>query len=137
MIDISRDIIGAAIEVHKALGPGLLEKCYEKALKYELELRGHTVRQQGQVKIKYKGIDLSSLDCDEVPMRFDLVVDDCIVLELKSVECLRPVHFKQMRTYLHFLNIPIGLIFNFNVSNLMKEGFGRVVLNYGGTVGEQ
>ncbi len=130
MKDISREIIGAAIEVHKELGPGLLESCYEKALKYELELRGFSVRQQGRVPIKYKGIDLSNEFDDVHTLRFDLVVNDSIVIELKSVEELKPVYFKQLRTYLHFLNIPIGLLFNFNVSNLMGEGFGRVVCGY-------
>ena len=135
MKDVSKDVIGAAIEVHKSLGPGLLERCYEKALKYELELRGHNVRQQGRVPIMYKGIDLS-IDAEDTPMRFDLVVDDSVVIELKAVENLKPVHFKQLKTYLRFLNIPIGLLFNFNVSNLMGEGFGRVVLGYEDLEGE-
>ena len=130
MKDISREIIGAAIEVHKELGPGLLESCYEKALKYELELRGFSVRQQGRVPVMYKGIDLSNEFDDVHALRFDLVVNDSIVIELKSVEEIKPVYYKQLRTYLHFLNIPIGLLFNFNVSNLMGEDFGRIVCGY-------
>ena len=135
MKDISRDIIGAAIEVHKILGPGLLEMCYEVALEHELKLRGHQVSRQGEVPIFYKGVNLSRTGKDEVLLRYDLVVDDCLVIELKSVEELKPVHFKQLKTYLHFLEIPVGLLFNFNVSNLMKEGFGRVVLGFEGEVG--
>lgn len=127
MKDISRDVIGAAIEVHKELGPGLLEKCYERALKHELELRGHTVKRQERVPIMYKGVDLSLEDDETRALRFDLVVDDCLVVELKSVEELKPVYYKQLRTYLHFLNIHIGLLMNFNCCNLMKEGFARVV----------
>ncbi len=88
------------------------------------------MRQQGRVPIKYKGIDLSNEFDDVHTLRFDLVVNDSIVIELKSVEELKPVYFKQLRTYLHFLYIPIGLLFNFNVSNLMGEGIGRGVWGY-------
>ncbi len=130
MKDISNDIIGAAIEVHKALGPGLLENCYQKALAYELTLRGHNVKTEGKVPIMYKGVDLSDTMDGNHALRYDMVVDDCIVIELKSAEELKPVHFKQLLTYLRFLHIPIGLLFNFNVNNLMREGFGRVVSGY-------
>ena len=130
MVDISHDVIGAAIEVHKHLGPGLLEKIYERALKHELELRGYKVKRQERVPIIYKGVDLSAEDDEANALRFDLVVDDSLVIELKSVEELKKVYFKQLRTYMHFLNIPIGLLFNFNVTNLMDEGFGRVVEGY-------
>lgn len=128
--DISNDVIGAAIEVHKVLGPGLLESCYEKALKHELELRGFRVKSQQRVPIMYKGIDLAQSDDEKSALRYDLVVDDCLVVELKSVEELKKVYFKQLRTYMHFLNIPIGLLFNFNVCRLMPDGFGRVVEGY-------
>lgn len=130
MEDISKDVIGAAIEVHKNLGPGLLEKYYERALKYELEQRGHKVRQQERVSVMYKGIDLAKEDDDTNALRFDLVVDNCLVIEIKSVEELKKVHFKQLRTYMKILNIPIGLLFNFNVVTLMKQGFGRIVEGY-------
>jgi len=136
MKDISNDVIGAAIEVHKHLGAGLLESCYEKALKYELELRGHNVKQQKRVPIIYKGIDLSIEENDVHHLRFDLIVDDCLIIEIKSVEALKPVHFKQVRTYLHFLNIHIGLLLNFNVSHLMSEGFARIVDGFEGEVGK-
>lgn len=124
--NLSSDIINAAIEVHKELGPGLLEKCYEKALAYELSMRGHNVKQQQPVSIFYKGVNISDTEDDNKAFRYDLVVDDTICIELKSVESLQKVHFKQLYTYLHFLNLPLGLLFNFNVCNLMKEGFGRV-----------
>lgn len=130
MKDISNDVIGAAIEVHKALGPGLLESCYQTALAYELTLRGHNVKTEGKVPIMYKGIDLSSSIDGVHSLRYDMIVDDCIVIELKSAEEIKPVHFKQLLTYLRFLNIPIGLLFNFNVNNLMREGFGRVVYGF-------
>lgn len=130
MKDISNDVIGAAIEVHKALGPGLLESCYQTALAYKLTLRGHNVKTEGKVPIMYKGIDLSSSIDGVHSLRYDMIVDDCIVIELKSAEEIKPVHFKQLLTYLRFLNIPIGLLFNFNVNNLMREGFGRVVYGF-------
>lgn len=130
MKDISKDVIGAAIEVHKELGPGLLERIYERALVHELQLRGHSVTQQGRVPIMYKGVDLASDDTAENALRYDLVVDNCLVVELKSVEQLKPVHFKQVKTYLKLLNIPIGLLFNFNVPRIMPDGFGRVVLGF-------
>ena len=110
MKDPSYDIIGAAIEVHKILGPGLLEKCYELALVRELELRGHKVLRQGCVPIVYKGVNISSSE-DVSQLRYDLVVDDSVVIELKSVEDVKPVHFKQLKTYMHFLDMKIIKIF--------------------------
>lgn len=130
MDDISNKIIGAAIEVHKHLGPGLLEKYYERALKYELKQLGFDVKQQERVPVMYKGIDLAKEDKGNDALRFDLVVNDSIVVELKSVEELKKVHFKQLRTYMKLLNIPTGLLFNFNVNRLMDEGFGRIVEGY-------
>lgn len=126
---LTGEIIGTAIDVHRGLGPGLLECCYESALKYELEKRGFSVKCQGKVPIVYKGIDLT-LNQERNPLRYDLVVNDSVVIELKSVEELNKLHFKQLRTYMRFLNISVGLLFNFNVCNLMKEGFGRVVVGY-------
>ncbi|MCQ2298448.1 MAG: GxxExxY protein [Bacteroidales bacterium] len=136
MKDNSYDIIGAAIEVHNNLGPGLLESCYEKALIHELKLRGHKTISQGRVPILYKGIDLSLNETNDSALRFDILVDDQIIIELKSVEKLKPVYFKQLKTYMRFMNVQIGLLFNFNVCNLMKEGFGRVVMGFDGEFGK-
>ena len=136
MKDNSYDIIGAAIEVHNNLGPGLLENCYEKALIHELNLRGHKTISQGRVPIMYKGIDISLNESKDSALRFDILVDDKIIIELKSVEEIKPVYFKQLKTYMKFMNVQIGLLFNFNVCNLMKEGFGRVVLGFDGEVGK-
>lgn len=127
--DLCGEIIGAAIEVHKALGPGLLEKYYERALKHELKLKGFNVRQQEAIHVMYKGIDLTDEDSSDI-LKFDLVVDDSVVIELKSVEELKKIHFKQLKTYMKILKIPIGLLFNFNVNNLMSEGFGKIIEGY-------
>lgn len=95
---ITKDIIGASIEVHKTLGPGLLEKVYERALTYELQLRGHKVDTQVRTPIMYKGVDVSiGL---EKPLKLDMLVDDEIIVELKSVEKLNEICTKQLLTYL-------------------------------------
>lgn len=129
-MDITKDIIGAAIEVHKELGPGLLETIYERALEYELHQRGFSVDRQQRVPIIYKGIDLTAGDSDDHALRYDLLVNDEVVLELKSVEELKKVHYKQLQTYLKLLDKKVGLLFNFNVYNLMGEGFKRVVNDF-------
>ena len=95
-----------------------------------MELRGYNVKQQERVPIMFKGVDLAQGLDDAHALRFDLLVEDKVVVELKSVEELKKVYFKQLRTYLHFLRKPIGLLFNFNVDNLMHDGFGRVVEGY-------
>lgn len=126
MEDITRDIIGAAIEVHKHFGPGLLEKIYERALEVELKQRGFKVSHQTNVPIVYKGVTISDEDTD---LHLDLFVNDTVIVELKSVVALEPINFKQLHSYLKLLQKPVGLIFNFNVINLMRDGFGRVILN--------
>ncbi len=117
--EITRDILDASIEVHKTLGPGLLERVYELALKKELELREHKVDSQIPIEITYKGTILSK------ELRLDLLVDDTIIIELKSVEELKNVHFKQLQTYLKLTNLRIGILINFNVT-LLKDGFHRI-----------
>ena len=111
-------IIGCAIEVHKRLGPGLLESAYEECLVYELVNAGLEVRRQVAVPIIYKGIKLS---CG---FRIDILVDDFIILELKSVEQFTPVHEAQILTYMKFSEVKIGLLINFNVK-VLKDGIKR------------
>ena len=119
--ELSEKIIGAAIEVHRAIGPGLLESVYEKALSHELKLQGFSVQQQVPVPLTYKGIDL------ECGYRLDLLVEDKVVIELKTVNHLLPVHEAQLLTYLKLTKKPLGFIFNFNVA-VLKDGIVRRVL---------
>ena len=110
---LSERVIGAAIEVHRALGPGLLERLYEQALVQELRLRGVAVETQVPVSFWYKGVEL-------VGQRIDLLVDRRIVLELKAVEQVVDAHLSQMLGYLRAGNFPLGLLINFNVPVLVR-----------------
>ena len=110
------DAIGASFEVYNALGPGLLESVYEKALIHELRLRGLNVSSQVPVEIVYKGETVGA------DLRLDIIVNDTLIIELKSVEALMPVHFKQVRTYMKLLDKPAGLLVNFDVSDF-KNGY--------------
>ncbi len=112
--DLSYKIVGCAINVHKELGPGLLESVYEKCLKYELELQGFDVKQQIKIPVHYKGIDL------DTDLRLDLLVNDTIVVELKAVENILPVHEAQLITYMKLLQKPQGLLINFHTDNITK-----------------
>lgn len=118
--DISFDIRGAAFEVQNELGPGLLESVYEAALCFELEQMGHHVKRQVGVPMKYKEIEF------EVGFRMDLLVDDLVVVEIKSVETLLDVHHKQLLTYLKLSGRKLGLLINFNTSSL-KSAIVRIV----------
>jgi GxxExxY protein len=117
---ISGKIIGAAIEVHKKLGPGLLESAYEECLCCEMQLRGIEFKRQVPLSLNYKGI---VLDCG---YRLDLLVENKVIVELKSVEALEPIHEAQMLTYLKLRNAWLGLIINFNVI-MLKDGIRRLV----------
>ena len=117
---ISSMIIGAAIEVHRHLGPGLLESDYEECLCRELALRGMRFARQVALPIEYKG---SKLDCG---YRLDVVVENKIILELKACENIEPIHKAQLLTYLKLSNIKLGLLLNFN-NEVMKDGIVRVV----------
>ena len=110
------DAIGASFEVYNVLGPGLLESVYEKALIHELKLRGLNVSSQVPVEIVYKGETVGA------DLRLDIIVNDTLIIELKSVETLMPVHFKQVRTYMKLLDKPAGLLVNFDVSDF-KNGY--------------
>ena len=108
--------VGAATEVYNHLGPGLLESIYEKAMIYELQSRGLKVTAQTPVEIKYKNVTIGS------DLRLDIFVEDKLIIELKSVEVLLPVHFKQVRSYMKLLNVSAGVLINFNVSDF-KQGY--------------
>ena len=110
------EAIGACYEVYNALGPGLLESVYEKAMMQELKLRGLSVKSQVPVEIVYKG-EVVGAD-----LRLDIILEDALIIELKSVEALAPVHFKQVRTYMKLLDKPAGLLVNFDVSDF-KQGY--------------
>lgn len=118
--ELSREIIGAAIEVHRHLGPGLLESSYEECLCHELFLRGLRFERQTPLTVKYKSVEL---DC---AYRLDIVVEQGVVLELKSVERILPIHEAQLLTYLRLMQCKLGMLLNFNVP-LMKQGIRRVV----------
>jgi GxxExxY protein len=120
--ELSYKIIGCAIEVYKTLGPGLLESVYEKALVHELSLIGIPVKSQVEVEMSYKGVNVGE------GLRLDLLVDDRIIVELKSVEEIKSVHYKQLLTYLKLMDKRLGLLINFNVTDIM-QGINRVVNN--------
>jgi GxxExxY protein len=116
--DITGDIIASAIDVHKALGPGLLESAYAACLALELVQRGHTVELKKAVPLVYKTIKL------EASYQLDMLVNGQVLVELKSVEALLPVHEAQMLTYLRLTGCPVGLLINFNVE-ILKDGIRR------------
>ena len=116
---VTGQIIGGAIEVHRALGPGLLESAYEECLARELSLRGTSFKRQQSLTIRYKNV---SLDCG---YRLDLVVEARVIVELKSVERLLPIHRAQLLTYLRLTGYRLGLLINFNVS-VLRDGIVRM-----------
>ena len=116
--NLTESIIGAAIEVHKELGPGLMESAYEECLCHELSVRNLPFKRQVPLAISYKNI---KLDCG---YRLDIVVGNTVVLELKSVEDILPIHEAQLITYLKLSKMPVGLLINFNVP-LLKDGIVR------------
>ncbi len=119
---ITFEIRGAIFDVYNTLGPGLLESVYEEALIYELQQRGLKVEQQKQVPIIYKGHELKT------DLRLDLLVEDCVIVELKSVEEMKKVFSKQLLTYLRLLDKKVGLLVNFNTDNILTS-ITRIVNN--------
>jgi len=117
---LSKEIIGAAIEVHRELGPGLLESAYEECLCHELYLRNVTFERQVLLPLHYKGLDL---DCG---YRLDILVDNLVIVELKTVDEIAEVHRAQLITYLRLKKLWLGLLINFNVP-VLKQGIIRVV----------
>jgi GxxExxY protein len=113
--ELSYQITGLAIKVHKALGPGLLESVYEKCLKYELQKNGFHVEQQMIVPVYYDELVF------DVDLRLDLLVNDCVVVELKAIENILPVHEAQLLTYMKLLKKPQGLLINFFTDNITRS----------------
>ena len=122
---LSNAVVGACVEVHRALGPGLLESVYEECLCRELSLTGVEFERQRSIPIQYKGVSL------DVGYRLDLVIADLLVVEIKSVEALLPIHQAQLLTYLKLTGITLGLLANFNVL-MMRQGIRRIVHNFDG-----
>jgi GxxExxY protein len=118
---MTQDVIGAAIEVHRDKWPGLLESVYQWCLSRELELRGYDVRSQKSVVIRYKGFER------EDPLKFDVLVNSCLLVEVKAVEKVNPIHKAQLLSYMKLLDVPLGLLINFNVERL-KDGVSRLIL---------
>jgi GxxExxY protein len=121
--EITGEIIGAAIEVHREMGPGLLESAYEQCLCRELSLRGLSFESQIKLPVEYKGV---RLDCG---YKLDVIVEDLVVVELKTVQELLPIHDAQLLTYLKISGYQLGLLINFNVP-VLKDGLKRIVNNY-------
>ncbi len=117
---LSKEIIGAAIEVHRAIGPGLLESVYEACLGHELSLRGIAYARQVSLPIVYKGVHL---DCG---YRIDLLVDDLVIVEIKAIAKIESIHEAQLLTYLRLKGLWLGLLINFNVP-VIKQGIRRIV----------
>jgi GxxExxY protein len=118
---LTGEIISAGIEVHKTVGPGLIESIYEWCLTKELELRGFQVNNQQNVVIQYKSFQR------EEPLRFDLLVDKCVLVEVKAAEEVHPVHKAQLLSYMKLLDVPLGLLINFHVERL-TDGVSRLIL---------
>src|SRR6266446_1649139 len=126
---LSREVIGAAIEVHRQKGPGLIESIYERCMLRELELRSIPSITQKVVRVEYKGVVF-----DE-PLRFDTLVDDCLLVELKAVEVLHPFSKAQLFSYMKLLDIPLGLLINFH-EPVLKNGISRMMLPGANQTGE-
>jgi len=122
--NLTYKIIGYTIEVHKELGPGLLESVYEACMMHLLTLNGHKVKRQNQVKINFKGLEI------ETQLRYDMLVDDLVIIENKTVEEFHPLHTAQTLSYMALLHIPKGILFNFNCVNIFKEGQKTFVNKY-------
>ena len=117
---LTREIIGAAIEIHRILGPGLLESTYEECMVFELSERGIGVRRQLEIPVRYKGRRLNA------GYRVDLMVNEEVIVELKSIQRIEPIHEAQLLTYLRVADKRFGLLLNFNVP-VMKQGIRRLI----------
>src|SRR5688500_14138524 len=114
--ELTYEIIGCAIEVHKALGPGLIESVYEKCFVHELHLQRFTCETQKRVPLSYKGIDVNA------ELRYDVLVKDLVIVELKAIDGILPIHEAITLTYMKMLSKPKGIIINFNCVNIFKQG---------------
>jgi len=120
---LTERVIGACIEIHRALGPGLLESAYEECLCHELSLTGVKFERQKPLSVHYKGVNL---DCG---YRLDLIIEQKVIVELKAVEGLLPIHEAQLLTYLKLSGMTLGLLINFNVA-MLKQGIKRIVNHF-------
>lgn len=120
---VAHNIIGAAIKVHKELGPGLLEVVYHRCIEHELESRRLEFKSEIIAPVKYNGLVI------DATLRCDLLVEDCVVVELKSVQKLLPIYEAQLLTYMRLLNAPKGIIINFNTDNIFYRGQRTLVNN--------
>lgn len=127
---LTQRVIGAAIEVHRLKGPGLIESIYERCLLRELELQLIPVTCQKIVRVEYKGLIF-----DE-PLRFDVLVDDCLLVELKAVEILNPASKAQLFSYMKLLDVPLGLLINFH-EPVLKNGISRMILPGADTIDDE
>jgi GxxExxY protein len=118
---LTGEVIAAAIEVHRAMGPGLIESIYEWCLIKELGLRGFQVTSQNLITIDYKGFQR------EEPLRYDVLVEECLLLEVKAVESVHPLHKAKVISYLKLMDVPLGLVINFHVEKL-TDGISRMLL---------
>jgi len=116
LTELVYEVNGAAIEVHKALGPGLLESVYLKCMKTELKMRGVQFQSELLVPLNFKGMEISA------DLRCDLFIENILVVELKAIDGILPIHEAQILTYMRLLNAPEGLLINFNVTHIFKEG---------------
>ena len=114
--DLVYKVVGACIEVHKVLGPGLLESVYHKCLEKELTIRNINFKSEYKIPFSYKGLEIN------IDLRCDFFIENCLVLELKSVETILPIHQAQLLTYMRLLESPKGVLVNFNVDNIFYEG---------------
>jgi GxxExxY protein len=114
--DLVYKVVGACIEVHKVLGPGLLESVYHKCLEKELTIRNINFKSEYKIPFSYKGLEIN------IDLRCDLFIENCLVLELKSVETVLSIHQAQLLTYMRLLESPKGVLVNFNVDNIFYEG---------------
>lgn len=120
--ELSYNVIGIALELHRNIGPGLLESTYENALAFDLREAGFAVHQQVSMPFHYKEVKM------DVGYRLDIIVENKLIIEVKSVEVLAPVHYSQLLTYLKLSNLKLGLLINFN-TKLLRDGIHRVVNN--------
>ncbi len=121
--EITGIIIQESINIHRDIGPGLLESVYEELLSYKLQKRGLHVKRQQQISLFYEEVKMN------IDLRYDLMVEDKVIVELKSVETVPPVAYKVLKTYLKLTNTTIGLLINFNVE-ILKDGIRRIANNY-------
>jgi GxxExxY protein len=119
--ELTYKVIGAAVSVQKEIGPGLLESVYEKCFCHELILRGIKFEKQKIITVNYKGLEL------DAELRLDVLIENMIVVELKAVDTLMPIHEAQLLTYMKLLEKPKGLLINFNTANVSKEGIKSMV----------